>query len=99
MEIIAPTLMKAILKFCATNKLFKLKNGLILQNLIQICDLSAFDHILDLTRKSAGADWTEQNKFFQTLPNLSNLAFSNCFINVQNIIQMALKWLFFSKKL
>ena len=52
-----------------------------------------------LTSKCAGADWTEQNKFFQTLPNLSNLAFSNCAENVQNIIQMALKWLFFSEKL
>ena len=30
-EIIAPTLMKAILKFCATNKLFEFKNALILK--------------------------------------------------------------------
>ena len=51
--------MKAILKFCATNKLFEFKNALISKFLIQICDLLAFKHILDLTSKSAGADWTE----------------------------------------
>ena len=54
---------------------------------------------MDLTSKCAEADWTEQTKFFQTLPNLNNLAFSNCSENVQNVIQMALKWLFFSEKL
>ena len=97
-EIIAPTLMKAILKFCATNKLFELKNIMIEKNFSQICNLSAFRHILDLTSKCAGADWTAQNKFFQTLPNLSNLAFSNCSKNVPNVIQMALKWLFFFLK-
>ena len=32
-------------------------------------------------------------------PYLSNLAFSNCSKNVQNVIQMTLKWLFFSEKL
>ena len=48
-----------------------------------------------MTSKCAGADWTEQNKLFQTFPNLSNLAFSNCSKNIQNIIQMALKMLVF----
>ena len=28
-------------------------------------------NLLDLTRKCVGADWTEQKKFFQPLPNLS----------------------------
>ena len=51
---------------------------------------------MDLTGKCAGADWTEQNKLFQTLSNLCNLAFSNC---SKNVIQIALKWLFFSEKL
>ena len=37
---------------------------------------------------------TEQNKSFETLPNLSNLAFTNCFKNVQNVIQIALKQFF-----
>ena len=46
-----------------------------------------------------GADCPEQNKFFQTLPNLGNLAFSDCSKNVQNVIPMTLKWLFFSEKL
>ena len=53
--------------------------------------------MLDLTSKCVRDDWTEQNKFFQTLPSLSNLAFSNSSKNVQNVIQMALKWLFFWK--
>ena len=55
--------MKAILKFCATNKLLNLKR-IDLKNSSQICDFPAFKHILDLTSKCAGADWTEQNKFF-----------------------------------
>ena len=54
---------------------------------------------MDLTGKCAEADWTEHNKLFQTLSNLCNLAFSNCSKNIQNVIQMALKWLFFSEKL
>ena len=49
-----------------------------------------FKRMLDLTSKCEGADWTEQNKFFQTFLNLSNLAFSNCSKNEQNVIQMAL---------
>ena len=56
---------------------------------------SAFKQILDLATKCAGADWTELNKFFQTLPNLSTLAFTNYSKNEQNVIQKALKWLFF----
>ena len=47
---------------------------------------STFKRILNLTSKFAGADWTKQNKFFQTLPNLSNLSFFNRFKNVQNVI-------------
>ena len=31
-------------------------------------------------------------------PHLSNLAVSNCSKNIQNVIQMALKWLVFSEK-
>ena len=56
-----------------------------------------FQHLKNfgLDSKCAEADWTAQNKFFQTLPNLSNLAFSNCSKSIQNGIQMALKWLFF----
>ena len=58
--------------------------------------------MLDLTSKYAGADWTEQQQVLsQTLPNFSNLAtFSNCSKNLQNVIQIALKWqfFFFSKK-
>ena len=50
-----------------------------------------------MSSKCAKADETEQHKFFQTFPNLSNLAFSNCSENVQNVIQIALKWLFFQK--
>ena len=46
-----------------------------------------------------GADWTEQNKFLKTFPNLSNSAFSNCSKNVQNVIQMELKWLFVFRKI
>ena len=50
-------------KFCATNKLLNLKR-IDLKNLSQICDFPAFKHVLDLTSKCAGADWTEQNIFF-----------------------------------
>ena len=39
-----------------------------LEDLNQICDLSKFKHILDLTSKYLGADWTEQK---QILPNSS----------------------------
>ena len=46
-EIIASMLMKAILKFCATSKLFEFKN-------ILIGNFSAFEHILDLTSKYPG---------------------------------------------
>ena len=60
-----------------------------------MCDLSAFKHMLELTSLYAGADWTEQK---QIPPNFSNLAFLDCFKNVRNLIQMALKWLFFPKK-
>ena len=51
--------------------------------------------MLVVISKCAGADWTEQNKFFQTLLNLSNLAFSNCSKNVLNDV----KKFFFRKKL
>ena len=53
---------------------------------------------MELIGKYAGAEWTEQNKFFQTLPNVSNLAFSNCSKNMQKVIQMALQLLGCSEK-
>ena len=62
----------------------------------QIRDLFACKYILDLTSKCVGADWTEQNKFFQTFLNLSNLAFFYCSKIVQNGIKMAI---FFPQKL
>ena len=55
---IAPTLLKAILIFCTTNKFLTLKTDS-LKRLSQICNLSAFERILDLISKNAGAEWTE----------------------------------------
>ena len=92
-------LLKAILKFCNSNELFEFKNTFHLKDLRQIRNLSAFKRILDFISNCAGPDWTKRNKFFQTLPNLSNLAVSNCSKNAQNVIQMALKWQFFFKKI
>ena len=92
-------LLKAILKFCNSNKLFEFKNTFHLKDLRQIRNLSAFKRILDFISNCAEPDWTKRNKFFQTLPNLSNLAVSNYSKNAQNAIQMALKWLFFFKKI
>ena len=46
-----------------------------------------------------GPDRTEQNKFFLTLPNRGNLAVSNFSKTVQNIIEMALKWLFLCEEI
>ena len=60
-EMIAPTLLNAILKFCTTNKVLNQKH-IHLQDLSQICDLSAFKHTLDLTSKFRRADWTEQKQ-------------------------------------
>ena len=80
------TILKAILKFCTSTKFFLVKKCFQLEDLSQIHYLSAFKHILDLISKCAGADQTEQKKFFQTFPNYSNLAFCN---------SMSSKWLFF----
>ena len=91
-------LLKAILKFCNSIELFEFKNAFHLKDLRQICNLSAFKRILDFICNCVGPDWTKRNKFFQTLPNLSNLAVSNS-KNAQNVIQMALKWLFFFEKI
>ena len=87
-EMIASMLKKAILKFCINNKVFKFKNVFAFKKgLSQICNRSAFKHILDLT-SCAGADWAEQNKFLETLPNFSNLAF----LIVLKTSKMVLKW-------
>ena len=59
-------------------------------------NLSTFKHILDLVSQCLRPDSVN---FFQFFPNLSNLAFCNCSKNVQNVIHMALKWLFFLKKI
>ena len=45
--------------------------------------------------KCAGDDQIEHYNFSKCSSNLSNLADPNCLKNVQNGIQMALKWLFF----
>ena len=42
---------------------------------------------------------TADRRDFASLSNLSNLDFSNCSKNVQNVIQLTLNWLFFLKKL
>ena len=46
-KVIAPKLLKAILQFCITNKLFEFKKRIHLKDLNQICNLFAFEHILD----------------------------------------------------
>ena len=62
-EMIAPMLLNAVLKFCTTNKFFNLKTyHSLLNDLSQTCDLSAFKPILDLTSKYAETDWTEQKQ-------------------------------------
>ena len=41
----------------------------------------------------------EQLKSFKSLLNLSNLALSNCFKHMRNVVQRVLKWFFLSEKL
>ena len=60
---IALTLLKAILKFCITNKFLNLKMYHSLERFkSQICDLSASKHILDFNSKYAGANWMERKQ-------------------------------------
>ena len=89
---IASTLLKAILKFYTTKKLLEFRNSFTSKIYAKYAIFQAFKHILDLISKCAVADWTEQNKFSQsqTIPNLSNLAFSSFSENEQNGVKMAI---------
>ena len=46
-----------------------------------------------------GAEWAGQFNFSTGFQNFCNLIFLNGFKNVQNVIQIALKQLFFSRKI
>ena len=71
-----------------------------LQNLTPNCKILTVIWTLVLGKVwTLGEESTDHFKFFNWLSNLTNFVFSNGSINVQNVIQMPLKKLFFPKTL